>query len=310
MISRAGLYAGLLGIGLAWGASIPAIKVATSTGHGPLGLVFWQLAISVLVLGLVIVARGGSLRLRRADLAFFLVIGAIGTVVPNFFSYTAARELPAGVMAIVIAMVPIFAFPIALLLRIERWEVGRILGLLLGAAAVTAIAAPEASLPDAGATFFVFFALIGPLCYGVEGNYLAIRGERGLDPVKVLFGGSILGLALATPLVLATGQWVPVPTGAWTDADRAVVVVGLLHALAYAGYVWLVAQAGPVFAAQVSYLVTGAGVLWSMLLLGERYSLWVWAALILILLAMALVQPRARTLEPRAPARHGVQPRA
>jgi drug/metabolite transporter (DMT)-like permease len=46
-----------------------------------------------------------------------------------------------------------------------------------------------------------------------------------------------------------------------------------------------------VFARQIAYLVTGFGVLWSMALLGERYSAWVWAAFGLMLAGVALVQP-------------------
>ena len=57
---------------------------------------------------------------------------------------------------------------------------------------------------------------------------------------------------------------------------------------------WLVGRAGAVFGGQVAYLVTGFGVVWSMLLLGERYSGWVWAALALMLAGLALVQPRTR----------------
>jgi drug/metabolite transporter (DMT)-like permease len=53
-------------------------------------------------------------------------------------------------------------------------------------------------------------------------------------------------------------------------------------------------RAGAVFAAQVSYLVTGFGVLWSMMILSERYSPFIWAALVLVLLGVALVQPRRR----------------
>ena len=51
-------------------------------------------------------------------------------------------------------------------------------------------------------------------------------------------------------------------------------------------------KAGAVFAAQVSYLVTGTGLLWSMAILGERYSLWVWGALAVVFAGLFLVQPR------------------
>jgi len=41
----------------------------------------------------------------------------------------------------------------------------------------------------------------------------------------------------------------------------------------------------------VAYLVTGFGVIWAMLLLGERYSVWVWMAFALMLVGIALVKP-------------------
>jgi len=47
-----------------------------------------------------------------------------------------------------------------------------------------------------------------------------------------------------------------------------------------------------VFSSQVAYLVTGWGVLWSMLLLGEWYSIWVWMAFALMLVGITLVRPR------------------
>jgi len=38
--------------------------------------------------------------------------------------------------------------------------------------------------------------------------------------------------------------------------------------------------------------VTGSGIVWAMLLLGERYSGWVWAALGAMMVGVLLVQPR------------------
>ena len=45
-------------------------------------------------------------------------------------------------------------------------------------------------------------------------------------------------------------------------------------------------------ASQTSYFVTGSGVCWAMLLLGERFPPLVWAAMALMLMGLALVQPR------------------
>ena len=54
----------------------------------------------------------------------------------------------------------------------------------------------------------------------------------------------------------------------------------------------MIRTAGPVFASQTAYVITLAGVFWGMALLGERHSVYVWAALALMLLGLALVRPR------------------
>ena len=76
---------------------------------------------------------------------------------------------------------------------------------------------------------------------------------------------------------------------AWSSP---LIAAAIIHVLTYSGYVWLVKSAGAVFAVQVSYLVTGFGVLSSLAVLGETYSPYIWAALGLMLLGIFLVQPR------------------
>ncbi len=93
------------------------------------------------------------------------------------------------------------------------------------------------------------------------------------------------------PAALISGQWASL-NHAWGLAEWCLLGLGILHGLAYTGYVWLVGRAGPVFAAQVAYLVTGTGVLWSMVLLGETYSSWVWGALVVMMIGLFLVQPK------------------
>ena len=42
----------------------------------------------------------------------------------------------------------------------------------------------------------------------------------------------------------------------------------------------------------MAYLVTGFGMVWSMLILHENYAGWVWLAFVAVLLGIFLVQPR------------------
>lgn len=284
-------YVALVGLGLCWGFSIPMTKLAVSTGHHPLGVIAWQSILMVGFLTTLILMRGGRFVLRPGVLSLYLVVALSGTLVPNLFSFHAAAELPAGVMAIVIALVPMFAMPIALVMRVERWQPRRLGGIALGALAVVLLVGPEASLPQAGAAVFVLVALVAPLCYGFEGNYLARNGTRGLDPVQVLWGANVIGLILSVPLALGSGAWIG-PLEGFGVPEAAIVGASVAHCVAYVGYVWLVGRAGSVFASQIAYVVTAAGVLWAMILLGERYSGWVWLAFVLILCGLELVRPR------------------
>ena len=283
----------LLIMGAGWGITVPMSKIAVSTGHQPLGLVFWQMVIGAVLLGAIVFVRGGRVALGRRQITLYLAIAFLGTIMPNAASYRAAAHLPAGVMSIVIAMVPMFAFPIALALGQDRFSIARVVGLGLGLGGVALLVGPEASLPDRAMVAFIPLALIAPFFYGLEGNFVGKFGTAGLDPIEVLFGASVFGAVLSLPLALGFGHWLN-PLGGFGAPESALVLSSIVHALVYAGYVWLVGRAGAVFAAQVSYLVTIFGVGWAMLILDETYSGYIWGALGLMLLGMFLVQPRDR----------------
>lgn len=291
MNERFWLTLALIAMGAGWGLTQPLTKIAVSTGYGHFGLIFWQLLIGAVVTGAVLALRGALPRLTRDRLPIVIVVALFGTLIPNTTSYQAAFHLPAGLMSIIIATVPMFAFPIALALGIDRFSARRMAGLSLGLAGVALIALPQGSLPDPAMLAFIPLALVAPLCYGVEGNAVNRMGMAGLSAVQLLFLSSATGLVAALPLALFSGQFIP-PSGLLTSAGRALIGSALLHVSVYAGYVWLISRAGAVFAGQVAYLVTGFGVLWAMLFLGESYSGWVWAALAAMFAGLTLVRPR------------------
>ncbi len=281
----------LLLLGCGWGLTQPLIKITVTAGYQPFGLIFWQVFIGAVCLGLL---RWRQLRrapFNRRTLAVWVMVALIGSVLPSTTSYRAAVHLPSGIMSIVIATIPMMAFPIALALGNDSFSWRRLTGLALGLAGVAFIALPEASLPERAMIVFLPLALVAPFCYACEGNIVAKWGTAGLDPFAVLFGASVVGTLVALPLAVGSGQFF-VPKAPFILADLTMVLSAVIHVLVYSGYVWLIGRAGAVFAGQVSYVVTGSGVFWAMMLLGERYSLWVWAALGCMALGLALVQPR------------------
>ncbi len=283
-------------LGAGWGMTMPLTKIAVSSGYKHFGLLFWQLAIGVLVMSAIALPRGIRLPFRAPHLRVYIVIALIGSVLPNTASYQAAVHLPSGVMSILLSMIPIWAFPVALFLRLDRLEGRRLVGLLAGFAAVLLIVLPNADMSGAIPVFWVAIGLISGLFYAFEGNYVARWGTAGLGPVQVLWGASLVGSIIALPLALFSGQWID-PRPSYGAADLAQVISATLHVLVYAGYVWLVGRAGPVFAVQVSFLVTLFGVFWARIVLGEAYAPTVWLALGVMLVGMYLVQPRKRHLD-------------
>jgi drug/metabolite transporter (DMT)-like permease len=281
----------LVGLGIGWGSTQALGKIAVSTGHGIFGLIFWQLAIAVAALGTIRALRGGPLRVTPRGLIMASAVALVGTLIPGTTFYISIARLPAGIMSILIATVPLLAFPIAVMLGLDRFGLRRVLGLLCGFAAMLLIALPEAALPAGAKAAWLVVAIVGPLCYALEGNIIARWGTGGLDPLETILLASCMALVVALPLMLATGQWID-PRPPWGAPEAALVAGALVNAVMYVGYVWLTRAAGPVFAAQTGYVVTLAGVGWAMLLLGERFAPAVWLAAALLLAGLALVRPR------------------
>ncbi len=292
-------WVAMLSIGLLWGSTIPMSKTAVSTGHQPFGLIFWQFVIGVIVLGIILFARGWRPKLNKELIFFYALIAVMGTIIPNGFSYLAAAQLPGGVLSIVIATVPMFALVIALGLRLESFSVKRLLGILIGFAAMVMIALPQTSLPEPEKAIFVLVALIAPVFYALESNYIAVRTPAGTDAVSTLFMASCVGVIITAPLSLISGQWIN-PLLPWHLPEYALIATSVIHAITYVGYIWLVGFGGAVFGVQVAYPVTISGVLFSILLLGEGYSIWIWGALVLVILGLVLVQPALENKEQAA----------
>lgn len=279
----------LLGIG--WGATQPLSKIAVQGGAGHFALIFWQACIASVFLGAVLMIRPRPLPLTPATLRFALIVACLGTVIPGYTFYRSIAHLPAGIMSLIIAAVPMLAMPMAVALGRDRLTPTRLAGLLLGLSGVALIALPGSSLPDPSMILWLPLALVGPLCYAVEANYVALRNDLEADAIQAMFLASVFAAFLSLPLVLGSGQWIN-PLENWTYHSNAFVLSSVLNAALYATYVWLASRAGAVFASQSSYVITGAGMIWAMVLLGERFSPWVYAALAVLMCGLFLVTPR------------------
>tara|TARA_B100001063_G_scaffold245516_1_gene281432 strand:- start:241 stop:1134 length:894 start_codon:yes stop_codon:yes gene_type:complete len=294
MTARFNLTLILLIVGVSWGLTAPLSKIAVSTGHHYLGLLIWQIIIMILSLGLIQIFRKKKLPLNLNCFWRYVLVALLGTILPNSIMYKAYFHLQSGIMSILVSIVPMIAFLLVLVLQMEKFEIRRFLGVLFGIFAIILIVFPKLDLGYIGEVGWILLALLSPLCYAIEGVWINKIGIAKLDPIEVILGASILGFFILMPIVALNGYWVT-PYRVWGPAEFAITLSSLIHSIIYISYIWLIGKAGVIFASQVSYIYTASGIGFSIILLGEGYSLFVWAAVILMLMGLMMVRPSRRS---------------
>ncbi|MEL6586593.1 MAG: DMT family transporter [Pseudomonadota bacterium] len=298
MTQQRPLYVGaLLVFGAGWGLMQPLNKIVVEDGFQPFAILTWQAIITLCVVGILVLGRGTRLPRGAAAWGICLQIAILGTLIPNFASYAAVAHLPAGLMAILISTIPIMALPMGVVAGRETATGPRILGLACGVVAVALIALTRDQV-SGGAPLAIAVALLAPLCYALNATRIAARGLAGLTPARAYLGAALIMVPVSFTLARATGQDLSLfQPGRWAGS-AGILVISVGHTLIYLGFLWLVSQAGAVFASQTAYLTTGFGIFWSATLLGERYPAAILVAGLLMLLGMALVRPSQPKVAP------------
>ena len=289
--ARAWLFLCLLICGGVWGATPSLARLATSEGADPLGLSLWQGVLGGLILLAISFARGRRLPLGRRHLVFYFICGNSGTLLPNLAMFSAAPHITVGAMSMVISMVPLFTYLQSLLVRIDRPSLGRLAGILLGAAAISLLVLPGGDETSRNAPLWIAIALIIPLSFGFESVFVAMRRPPKMDSITLVAGMLLAGGVMLAPVVLLTGTAMPLYPP-WGTVEWAVVGMVICNVGSYSLFLYLIGLSGPVFASQSAYFVTLFGILWGMLIFGEQHPVWFWLALGLLFAGMVLVRER------------------
>ena len=138
----------LLMIGALWGSFYALIKIGTTGGIAPSAYLFWFGSGAGTVLLVIAIVRRSRPQLGWAFFRYCLTVGLVRFGIANVVFYSTQKRLPLGVMALIMAMVPIFTQLISIATRLERLSWLRISGILCGFAGVVLIVAPKGSLPD------------------------------------------------------------------------------------------------------------------------------------------------------------------
>ena len=281
----------LIILGLGWGLSFTLGKIAITAGGTPLGLTFWQSLFSGLILLAYVFFRHGKIMIPKIMFLPIIVITFLSVVIPNIIFYACIEHLDAGVLSISVSVIPLFTYLIAMGLRMDRFKIRRVLGLITGFCALLILILPENSLPDKRDIPWVLLALNCALCYALENIYIDRLALQNFGPIRLVCAVSFVSAIITFLLSLVMDQFfILQPTNLYLLIST--LGLGFISATAYSIFIYLIGRAGSVFSSQVGYLVTFFGVVWGIIILGESHSVFVWLSLAMIMLGIFLVQPK------------------
>jgi drug/metabolite transporter (DMT)-like permease len=279
-------------LGSLWGLGFSLAKIATIGGVAPLAYSFWQSAGAGSVLSAVVLARGTRPRLTWRHAWFYLLMGITGFSIPNVIIVLCVAHLPVGIAAVVVPLSPLFTCAMAYAIGMEGLSPPRLAGLALGLVGTALIVLPAASLPSPDQVPWALLATATPMFYAL-GNIIAARlRPHDLDSLTLAAAVHVINIVVLGPVVLLAGVFHPL----WPPfAAHDLAIMGQIGIACFGSVLFLeiVRLAGPVFLSQAAYIVTVTGMLWGMVLFGERHGPTVWAAMAAIFAGVLLVQRRA-----------------
>ena len=293
MVNNKGIpYFLIIAAGFIWGATFSLTIIASSGEASPTLLVTIQSVISC-VLFWAFCKISGVRPFKLAHLKHYLVLSAVGIIIPNSVYFSAAPHLSAGILSITISTVPMFTYLIMWLMKFESAKGSRIAGIVLGMIAIVFLVVPDQGLASSDASLWIIAVLICALLYAIEATYIDEGVDEQIDVRELLCGSNIIASVLLVPLVVLTKQNVPI---SWWLSESAIAVacIALFSATAYTLFFYSIKLAGSVFASQCAYIVTISGVLWGILIFNESHSFWVWISVAVMLAGLSLVSPMTK----------------
>ena len=281
----------VLMLGVLWGLNWPNVKIALAE-IGPWTLRASALSVASLALVAITLARGGTLRIRKAHWWRIALPAVLAISAPNILIAYAQLSAPTGRIAVVAFTMPVWAIMFARVVLGEPLDRRRLLGLTLGVAGLVALAWPLMLAGQLSLGLLLAFA--AAFCWAA-GTVLLKKFPSEATPLAFATWQLVIGAAcVVVGMLLFEG--LPTIRG----LQRSTIIAFSYHALlgqALATALWfeVVTKVSAGTAALGTLIVPAVGVASAMLLLGERPTAADYVGLALIMAAASTVLLPAKT---------------
>lgn len=288
----------LFAAGLSLGLIFPLGKLSADLGLPPLAFAGATAAGASVVLAFICRIAGERVFVNTETLRYAVIAGQLTFAIPFVTLLVVIPHLGSGIPAILQSLAPLVTLGIVSALGVERPGGLRIAGLLIGLIG-TSIILLERNSDSIGADApigWFLLALVTPASLAAGNVYRTTHWPDGNGPLPLamLTLASAAGGITLLAVVLSFAGLVSISLGDATAGLGLIAAQSLAIGIGYAFFFRLQQVGGPVYLSQISYLNTGVGVAFAVLLFGERLSLTVWLAVALILFGVAMVNQSAR----------------
>jgi len=278
----------LVTLGLLWGGVTNVARYIGLSETPPLGYAFWTVLIGAALLTMANIIRRQRVPVSGQHLWYFLIAGTLTSGLPTANMFLCLNYISVGAMSLVLTMVPLVTYLLSFVFALEQPNLKRASGIGLGLLGALLVVLPENGLPSDQPVGWFILAFLSPVGYAAGNVYTAKCRPADIDSLAGANGMMCASALLLLIATLVSDQWF-VLWGELSLINGLIVLHGVVSAVAFTLFFVLVRIAGPVYFSQVAYLVTFFGIGIAMVVFGERYSLWHWAALVLTVCGVWLV---------------------
>jgi len=266
-----------------WGSAFMLTGIAVR-GLAPSTLVAVRLLIAAIMLTFIVLLLAHRFPSGRLFWLSCFAISLTGNCIPFWLITFGQQRIDSSVAGILMGMMPITTMVLAhFLVRGERLNATKIVGVMLGIAGLVVLIGPDAllQLRGQGTDFLYQLAVLGgAVFYAI--NTIVARHRPPTEPLIAAAGTAIAGSLMMAPIGLPTAaaQILTAPLGALIAMFA---LAAISTAIATVVYLKLVVEAGPSFTSFVHFLIPVWALMMGVVFLGEQPTVTNVAGLILIL---------------------------
>lgn len=291
----------LLAVGVVSGLGVVLSRIAAEAAANPFGIALWVNLVCTLICLPYAAYRGKLPKLNRSLVGIVALWAFLSTVISESIIFLVAQQLPASIIALILVTEGFMVFAFASFVGIEKASLRRLIGFAIGLVGIALVIFATSSDIGMGSMWVTAsIALLAPLGYALRTLLITIKLPANIDMVAATGMCSGCAVILLVPLVIVFDDFVPLSlTGGSGNVSLvlAIILFGIVCAVGVTLRVSLIRSAGAVFASQSSFVVTFAGIAWSIILLGETLPLISWFALGLLVIGLILVGPKEEAEE-------------